>query len=155
MLNPLLSPKTFFQAVGIGIATALILSAVMIPAFLAGLSPMPKPPSLAFAEAFLGTGVPLLIGLLFHVVYVTFWSVLFVDLSGGRRHHDLGSAFRLALGLWLLALIVFFPINGWGILGLQVSWKLIPASLVPHLLFAVVLWGLCRLTFGSGQGQRA
>lgn len=47
----------------------------------------------------------------------------------------------------MLVLVVFFPVVGWGILGLAVSPKLIVASLVPHLLFAVFLWGLCRLAF--------
>jgi hypothetical protein len=42
---------------------------------------------------------------------------------------------------------VFFPVVGWGFLGLAVGPKLIVASLVPHLLFAIVLWGLCRFAF--------
>ncbi len=32
-------------------------------------------------------------------------------------------------------------------MGLAVGPKLIPASLVPHALFAVFLWGLCRMGF--------
>ena len=87
------------------------------------------------------------VGLLFHVAYVTFWSVIFVALfrDGPRFLRALG----LALLLWIVALVVFFPINGWGFLGLAVSPKLIAAALVPHVLFALVLWGLCRLTFGA------
>jgi len=44
-------------------------------------------------------------------------------------------------------LIVFFPLFGWGFLGLGISPKMIPASLVPHVLFAVFLWRLCRWGF--------
>jgi len=46
-----------------------------------------------------------------------------------------------------VVLVVFFPIIGWGFLGLAVSPKLIVASLIPHLLFAVFLWGLGRTMF--------
>ena len=31
---------------------------------------------------------------------------------------------------------------GWGLAGLHVSPKLIPASLLPHALFGILLWGL-------------
>lgn len=148
-----LSGNELAKAVGVGVATALILSAVMVPAFLAGLPPMPKPPSLAFAETIFGPDLPLPIGLIFHVIYVTFWSVIFVWVFRGRL--SLFRALGLALALWVVALVAFFPINGWGLLGLGVSPKLIPAALVPHLLFAVVLWGLCRIVFGAGQARAA
>ena len=147
-----LSRGDIVKAIGVGIATALILSAIMVPAFLAGLPPMPKPPSLAFAEAILGTGLPMSVGLLFHVVYVTLWSVIFVGLF--RHRLSFLRALGLALALWIVALVVVFPINGWGLLGLGVSPKLIPAALMPHLLFAVVLWGLCWLLFGSVRKQQ-
>jgi hypothetical protein len=148
-----LSGNELAKAVGVGVATALILSAVMVPAFLAGLPPMPKPPSLAFAETIFGPDLPLPVGLVFHVVYVTFWSVIFVSLF--RERLSFLRALGLALVLWAVALVVVFPINGWGLLGLGVSPKLIPAALVPHLLFAVVLWGLCRVVFGAGQARSA
>lgn len=148
-----LSSHDLIKAVVVGIGTALILSAVMVPAFLAGLPPMPKPPSLAFAEVILGTGLPLPVGLLFHVVYVTACSVLFVALFRDR----LGflRALGFALALWIVALAVFFPINGWGFLGLGIGPALLPGALVPHLLFALVLWALCRLAFGSAKVREA
>ena len=78
-------------------------------------------------------------GLLFHTAYVTFWSVIFVRYFPRR---NLATAFALAGALWIGVLVVFFPIIGWGIAGLHVSPRLIPASLVPHLLFGFFLWGL-------------
>lgn len=140
-----LTAKEVAKALGIGIVTALLLSAVMLPAFKFGLAPMPKQPSLAFAEVVLGRPLPLPVGLLFHVAYLTFWSLIYVLLF--RDDMTLLNASWLALGLWAVILVVFFPIIGWGFLGLAVSPKLIPASLVPHALFAVVLWALCRLGF--------
>jgi hypothetical protein len=135
--------RTWWRAVAIGVATAVLLSVIMVPAFRLGIAPMPKQPSLAFAEAVFGRPLPLPVGLLFHVVYVTFWSVACVVLFRGRL--TFLNALWLALFLWVVALVVFFPIVGWGVLGLGVSPKLIPAALVPHLLFALFLWGLCRL----------
>ncbi len=110
-----------------------------------GVSPLPKPVGLAFAETVLGGPLPLPVGLVFHLAYVTFWSMAFVAFL--RDSLTLRNAFALALVLWIGALVVFFPIIGWGFLGLGISPKLIVASLVPHLLFGVFLWGLCRFAF--------
>lgn len=140
-----LTPREILKAVGIGILTALLLTAVMLPAFKFGIAPMPKFPSLAFAEALFGRELPLPVGLLFHVAYVTFWAVAYVMLFRDRL--TFLNALWLGLALWAVILVFFFPIVGWGFLGLAVSPKMIPASLVPHLLFAALLWGLCRIGF--------
>jgi hypothetical protein len=62
-----LTPVELLKAIGIGSATALLLSAVMVPALRFGISPLPKPLGLAFAETVLGGALPLPVGLLFHV----------------------------------------------------------------------------------------
>jgi len=139
----LVTAKDYAKAVGVGIATAVILSLIMVPVFKSGISPLPKPLGLAFAQVLLGE-VPLPVGLLFHVAYVTFWSVVYVALFERRTFLN---ALWLALGLWAVVLVFFFPVVGWGFLGLAVSPKLIVASLVPHLLFALILWGLSRWAF--------
>ncbi len=148
-----LTPKETWTAIGIGVVTALLLSAVMVPALRFGVSPLPKPLGLAFAETVLGRELPLPVGLLFHVVYVTLWSVAYVLLFRDRLTFT--SALGLGLALWVLVLVVFFPVVGWGFLGLGVGPRLIAASLVPHLLFAVFLWALARLAFGRRRPQAA
>ena len=140
-----LTAKETLKALAIGVLTAVLLSVVMVPAFKSGIAPMPKPPSLAFAQVLLGANVPLPVGLLFHVAYVAFWTLVYVILF--RDQLTFLNALWLGLALWVVILVVFFPILGWGFLGLGVSPRLIPASLVPHVLFAVFLWGLCRLGF--------
>lgn len=140
-----LTAKEFWKAIGVGVVTAILLSAVMLPAFKFGIAPMPKMPSLAFAEAVFGRELPLPVGLLFHVAYVTFWSVVYVALFRDRL--TFMNALWLGLALWVVVLVVFFPFVGWGFLGLGVGPKLIPAALMPHLLFALFLWGLSRLAF--------
>lgn len=147
-MTPLsLSGREWALAFGIGIVTGLLLSAVMVPAFVLGVAPMPEPPSLAFAKTLLGPRVPLPVGLLFHLAYVTAWAVAFVVLF--RRRLSFLNALWLGLALWIVALLVFFPIVGWGPLGLAIGPQLIPASLVPHLLFSLFLWALCRAAFGK------
>lgn len=141
-----LDALAWWKAAGIGIANAILLSAIMVPAFRAGIAPMPKQPSLAFAETLLHRPLPLPVGLLFHLVYVTFWAMAFVVFGRGRQ--TFLNALGLALALWVVALVVFFPVVGWGFLGLAISPKLIVAALIPHLLFAVFLWAGCRLAFG-------
>lgn len=140
-----ITPKDYFKASGVGVATAVTLSVIMVPVFKAGISPLPQPLGLAFARVLLGD-VPLPVGLLFHVVYVTFWSVVYVALF---RSRTLLNALWLALGLWLVVLVVFFPVVGWGFFGLSVGPKLIVVSLVPHVLFGIILWALCRRVFPS------
>ena len=140
-----MSPGETLKAVGIGVLTALLLSAIMVPAFKFGIAPMPKPPALAFAQLLLGPNVPLPVGLLFHVAYVTFWAVIYVAFFWDRL--TFLNALWLGLALWIVILVFFFPLLGWGFLGLTISPKLIPASLAPHVLFAVFLWGLCRIGF--------
>ncbi len=140
-----LSAREWGKAFGVGIVNGLLLSAVMVAAFKSGVSPLPKPVGLAFAETVLGGPLPLPVGLAFHLAYVTFWSMAFVAFL--RDSLTLRNALALALALWIGILVVFFPIIGWGFLGLAISPKLIVASLVPHVLFGVFLWGLCRFAF--------
>lgn len=141
-----LTSKETVKAVGVGIGTAVLLAAVMVPLFKLGISPLPQPAGLAFAKTVLGNNnLPLPVGLLFHLVYVTFWGYAYVLLFRDRL--TFLNALWLGLFLWVVQLVIFFPIIGWGFLGLAISPKLIVASLVPHVLFAVFLWGLCRLTF--------
>lgn len=135
----------WLKAIAVGVVTAILLSAVMVPLLRFGISPLPRPLGLAFAETVLSRPLPLPVGLLFHVVYVTFWSVAYVALFRDRL--TFLNALWLGLALWVLVLIIFFPVVGWGFLGLAVGPQLIVASLVPHVLFALFLWGLCRWTF--------
>jgi len=134
-----LPTPSWLRAFGVGIGVAVLTALVMVTLLKTGVSPFPKPPSLAFAETLLGRTLPMPVGLLFHTAYVIFWSVVFVRFFPKR---NLKKALALAGFLWLVILAVFFPIIGWGFAGLHVSPKLIPASFMPHLLFGLLLWGL-------------
>lgn len=136
--------RDWVKAIGVGVGTAIIPSLFMVPMFQLGLSPMPAPPSLVFAESILGTDLPMPVGLVFHLAYVVFWALVFTGLFARR---NLATALGLGGALWLVVLFGFFPAFGWGIAGTAISVKLIPASFVPHLLFALALWGFTRLAF--------
>ena len=58
-----LSRNETLKAFAIGVVTALLLTAIMVPAFKFGIAPMPKPPSLALAQLIIGPNVPLPVGL--------------------------------------------------------------------------------------------
>lgn len=142
-----LTGKDLWKAIGIGVLTALILSIISVTGMKTGVSPLPKPLALAFAETILGRKLPLPVGLAFHVAWVTFFSVVYVAIF--RHTMTFMRALGLSAVLWLSTLVVFFPIVGWGFFGLNVSPMLIVGSAVPHLLFAIILWGLCRISFSD------
>ena len=142
-----LSVKDYAKALGTGVATSVLLSIIMVTALKTGISPMPKPLGLAFADTLFNAGLPLPVGLLFHVAWVTFWSVLYVVLFWNAL--TFGRALALAAFLWALVLLVFYPFVGWGVLGLQIGPKLIVAALVSHVLFGVILWAITRWVFGT------
>ncbi|MBI1425699.1 MAG: hypothetical protein GC149_19905 [Gammaproteobacteria bacterium] len=139
MIKLQVNRRSWTGAIGIGIAVSILTAIIMVAATKAGLSPFPKPPSLAFAETVLGHTLPLPVGLLFHTAYVTFWSLVFVQFFPKRGFWP---AMALAGALWIVILAVLFPLVGWGFAGLHVSPKLIPASFLPHLLFGLFLWAL-------------
>ncbi|NNC23011.1 hypothetical protein HKX42_04060 [Salinisphaera sp. USBA-960] len=138
-----------FKAVVVGLVTAILTAAFMLMAFKQGVSPLPEPLGLAFAEAIFGTTLPNSVGFEFHAAWVILWTLVYARLSPGIRFSH---ALYLAAALWLSALVIFMPVAGWGFLGLGVTPKLIVAAIVPHVLFAVFMWGGCRLL---GMAERA
>jgi len=146
-----MSLRYWIKALGAGAATAVLLSLIMIPAAKFGMSPFPKPLGLAFAETLFGP-VPLAVGLLFHLLYVTFWGTVYVLLF--RDRFTFSSALVLGLVLWVLALSFFMPLVGWGLFGFGIGPQIIPAALASHLLFSIFLWSICR-GFFSARGTRA
>jgi hypothetical protein len=144
-----LSRTDALKAAGLGVVIALILAAVSMAARQAGLTPLPAPVALAFAETLVGAqSLPPAVGTLFHTVWVTVMTAGFVAAS--REALTLPRALSFGLALWLVALLVFFPIIGWGVAGLAVGPQLIVGALVPHLIYAALLWAGARLLFGRG-----
>jgi hypothetical protein len=140
-----LTGSDWVKAIGVGIGVSVLTAAVMFTGLKSGVSPLPKSLGLAFAETILGRQLPLPVGLLFHTVWTTAFSVVYIILF--RDALTFARALWLAAALWILVLVFFFPIVGWGFLGLAISPKLIVGAAIPHLLFAIFLWGFCRWIF--------
>ncbi|MDN3722455.1 hypothetical protein QW131_32550 [Roseibium salinum] len=90
--------RSWSRAVGIGILVSILTAVVMLALTAAGMSPFPKPPSLAFAETVLMRSLPLPVGLLFHTVYVTFWCVVYVRYFSEAGYLDRVAACGGSLG---------------------------------------------------------
>jgi len=148
-----LDGRDWGKPIAVGIGVSALTAATMFAGLKSGISPLPKPLGLAFAETVLGRPLPLPVGLLFHTVWVTAFSVLYIALF--RDALTFMRALWLAIVLWVLALVLFFPLVGWGFLGLAVTPKLIIGGAVPHLLFALFLWGLCRWAYGPPAAARS
>jgi len=142
-----LDGQDWVKAIGVGIGVSILTAAFMLATAKAGVSPLPKALGLAFAETVLGRVLPLPVGLLFHTVWTTAFSVLYV--VAFRDALTFMRALALGIALWIFVLVFFFPVVGWGFFGLGVSPKLIVGAAIPHLLFALFLWGLCRGAFGA------
>ena len=137
-------PRDFGKAVGVGAIVAVLTGAVTAPLFQSGLAPMPQAPSQAFAETLLGP-VPEPVGFLFHLLYVTAVTTLILAFTGPRASKRAIAGASAAL--WVIAIVVFFPLVGWGLFGAAVTPKIAVAALAPHLLYGVLLWAVTRLVF--------
>lgn len=146
-----LSGREGAKALIVGMGAGLMLAALNVIALKSHMSPLPKPLGLAFSETLLGRPLPLPVGLLFHLAWVMIFSFAYVVLWRDRL--TLRNALDLAGVLWLAAVLVFFPIVGWGLFGLNVSPALILPVTVSHLLFAAILWAFARLAFGPFPGR--
>lgn len=138
-----LSAGDAVKAAIIGLITAAMTAAMMFMAIKSGVSPLPKPLALAFVQAIVGHGVSMPVGFLFHAAWVTAFTFVYVLLF--RDALTFARAFWLAFLLWISVLLIFYPLVGWGFLGLEIGPKMIVASAVPHLVFALLIWALSRL----------
>lgn len=138
----------FWKAVAAGLITGVATAIIMAAALNTGVSPFPEPLGLAFAEWLFGATLPLPVGILFHLAYVTAWSILFILLA--PRWLRFWPILAFGIALWLLAILVFTPLVGWGVAATAVAGgKGIVATLIPHLLFSLFLWLSCRWLFRS------
>lgn len=140
-----MSSKDWGKAIAVGLINGIALAAILISTLKSGVSPMPAPLGLRFADILFGRHLPVPIGIAFHLAYVTFWSVVFIVFF--RPRLALSSAALLAVGLWVFALIVFVPFVGWGFFGMAVGPRIAIGLLINHALFALFLWGLSKAFF--------
>ena len=146
-----MTQREWGKAIAVGLINGLLLALIMITLKKSGLSPMPAPLGLAFVDTLTGRHLPLPIGLVFHLAYVTFWTIVFVILF--RPRLAFVRAAMLAAALWIFALAVFVPIVGWGFFGVKIGPQIILGLFITHALFCTFLWGLCRAFFPQSESQ--
>lgn len=140
-----MSPKDWSKAIAVGLINGIALAAILISTLKSGVSPMPAPLGLLFADTLFGRHLPVPVGIAFHLAYVTFWSVIFIVFF--RPKLKFSSVVLLAAGLWIFALLAFAPFVGWGFFGMVVGPRIAIGLLVNHALFALFLWGLSKAFF--------
>ena len=139
----------WIKAAAVGIIAALVMFFLMIFAIRLGIAPFNVPPSAAMLTM-IGINVGPL-ALLVHLGYGTFWSIALVYWF--QEATDSARGIYVALGLWLIMMIVYSPIIGWGFFGfgkagelppnsalyLQPGPKYLIATLVLHLIYGWII----------------
>ena len=134
----------------VGMLGSLIMFLLMMFGIhVSGIAPFNIPPSAAFLTK-LGIAVGPL-PLLVHFGYGAFWSILLVYLY--KEKTDLKRGVGISMAAWLIMMLIYSPIIGWGIFGfgnahmldaahplyLEAGPKYMIATLVLHLIFGAII----------------
>lgn len=146
----------WIKSAGVGFVGSLIMFLLMLLGIYGtGIAPFNIPPSAAFVTKLGLPAQPM--GLIVHFGYGAFWSMLLVYLY--KNSVDIKKGLGLALVAWLIMMIVYSPIIGWGLFGfgdahtlptgdplyLEAGPKYLISTLILHLVFgAIIGWGNAR-----------
>ncbi len=114
-----------------------------------GIAPFNIPPSAAFLTKLGLTAGPL--PLIVHFGYGAFWSILLVYLF--KENTNIKKGLGLSLVAWLIMMLVYSPIIGWGVFGfgdahmmdpsnplyLESGAKYLIATFILHLIFGLII----------------
>lgn len=146
-----------------GLIAALVMFLLMQAALSGGVAPFQQPPSAAFLTALGLPAQPL--ALLVHFGYGIFWSMVLLAIFWDRT--TLSSGVGLSVFLWLVMMLVFSPVIGWGVFGLNPSPDLPPelrlgsglrymlSTLVLHLVYGAIIGWMngSWITFGGDVAE--
>lgn len=133
-----------------GLLAALLMFVVIQFGISAGIAPFKIPPSGAFL---IKLGIPAVpFGIFLHFVYGAFWSLVLITLYRDRVNLTKGLA--VALILWLIFMLIYSPIIGWGLFGsggtsmlpdvlhLGSTMKFVVITFVLHVIYGLIIgWG--------------
>jgi len=138
------------KAVIIGFLGSLIMFLLMmLGIYGTGIAPFNVPPSAAFV---IKLGLPAKpLALIVHFGYGAFWSILLVYWYRDRT--DIKKGLSLALIAWVIMMVIYSPIIGWGFFGLgnahtlntgnplylEAGPKYIVSTLMLHLIFGGII----------------
>jgi len=162
-----LRPIGLAKAGAVGALAALAMFAVLAATIRTGVAPFNTPPSGAFLAAVLGIQAPPL-ALAGHFAYGILWSAVLVTVF--RERTDVARGLGLAMVLWLVMMVVYSPLIGWGFFGfgavdrpethplhLGSPVRYVVASSALHLLYGFVIgWLNPRwIRFGAPEPERS
>jgi len=124
------------KSLGIGALIAFIITAIMLPLVIGGVIGVTEPFAARFVSVLSGDAVAVPFGMLLHFVWVWCFATLYALLWYQR---PFANAVMVSGLLWLVQVAAAYPIVGWGFLGLNVPSSTALASLVPHVLLAIIL----------------
>ncbi|MGB3671641.1 MAG: hypothetical protein WA984_16130 [Phormidesmis sp.] len=142
----------WLTATAAGLAAGLVMFIVLAVGTHTGMAPFNTPPSGAFLTAIGLDSEPL--ALLFHFGYAAAGSILLVLLFDART--GVSQGIGLALVLWLILMVVFSPIIGWGVFGVGGPNHALPPNSPLYLGLAskyIVLTLVLHIVYGGIIGQ--
>ena len=153
------------KAAIVGAAGSLVMFGVMMVAIHGiGVAPFNTPPSAAFLVKLGLPAKPL--ALIVHFGYGIFWSLVFVALF--RSQMSIARGLGLAGALWLVMMVLYSPIIGWGVAGfgavaraatdplyLGSPVKYVLATALLHVIYGLIVGWLNPLWINRGAGQRS
>lgn len=123
-----------------GIIATFFMTIVMLTGMISGISPIPQPIPSAIIESMLGS-LPkpalMILGMAAHFVYGGVAGVVLFKLAKQQRPVIQGLA--VGIILWLIMHLVVLPLIGWGFFASAMNPKIVPATLVLHLIYGGVL----------------
>jgi hypothetical protein len=141
------------KAIVAGLLGGLIMFVVLKLGISQGIAPFNLPPSAAFLKS-LGLP-PKPLALIVHFVYAALGSIVLVLIFGRKTNVVKGIGF--ALVLWLIFMLVYSPIIGWGVFGsadpttdenaalyLGSPGKFVALTLILHVVYGIVIGLLDR-----------
>lgn len=142
---------------GWGVAATAGMSVLMIAGVLTGMSPMPRPIPKALVASIVPPGFPgpaiLILAAGAHLAYGGLFGAILATVAD---RVSLSKGLGLGIGLWMLLGVVYLPLLGWGVFGIEVTARIAVATLVLHLVYGtVVAFGLLRTDSESPTGTAA
>lgn len=128
-----------------GIIATFVMTLIMLTGMLSGISPIPEPIPVAIVKLIFGS-LPkpalMILGMGAHFAYGGVAGLILFKLSKDNKFWH-GLAWGIML--WLIMHLVFLPLIGWGFFATAMNIKIVPATLVLHLIYGGILgYGLTK-----------
>lgn len=164
----------WLKAALVGALAALVMTGIRLPLVYADLMPYNLSPPMAFL-AWLGLPADIVpaAGLAMHLGYGVVWSLIFAAIFMPRcevGRLSVGHGIALGILLWLIFMLIYSPIMGWGFFGfggegrelppedplhLGSLWGYLGACLGFHIIYGAILGWLNPLWIGWGRRKPA